>query len=448
MSAPTTARKSPRLFYGWIVVAIAFVTMATAITARTSYSLLLPEIIEEFGWSSGLTSGAFAIGFAASTAFLPLVGVLMDRYGPRLVVPMGAILVASGLAAAPLITSPLTLYLALGLLLVTGSMAMSYIGHSMFLPNWFVRNRGLAIGIAFSGVGVGGVVLLPLMQVVIDDYGWRTACLAMAGLIVVAIVPLNVLFQRKRPQDIGLLPDGDPPEAPHVEGAPPPRRQADPVVDRAWAATEWTPANAVRTARFWLVSAGYFCGLFVWYALQVHQTKFLIEIGFDATVAATALGLVAFFGIFGQIALGAFSDRAGREIGWTFAMLGFAAASALILLLQAYPSQALLYAMVVMQGLFGYGLASMFGAIPAEIFAGRRFAGIFALISLGANFGAAAGAWLVGVLYDVTGGYTVGYGMCVAASLLSIGFIWLAAPRKVRLVAGQAKRLAAASGTA
>lgn len=448
MATPAPARTSPRLFYGWIVVAIAFVTMATAISARTSYSLLLPEIIKEFGWSSGLASGAFAIGFAASTAFLPLIGVLMDRFGPRLVVPMGAVLVASGLAAAPLIASPLVLYLTLGLLLVAGSMALSYVGHSMFLPNWFVRNRGLAIGIAFSGVGVGAIVLLPVMQILIDDHGWRTACLAMAALIVVAIVPLNVLFQRKRPQDIGLEPDGDPPDAPHAEGAPPPRRPPDPVVDRAWAAIAWTPSNAVRTARFWFVFFGYFCALFVWYALQVHQTKFLIEAGFDARLAATALGLVAFFGIFGQIALGAFSDRAGREIGWTLAMLGFAAASALILLVKDHPSTGLLYAMVMMQGLFGYGLASMFGAIPAEIFAGPRFAGILALISLGGNFGAGAGAWLVGVLYDVTGGYTVGYALCVVASFLSIGFIWLAAPRRVRLVAGQAKRLAAASEAA
>ena len=156
----------PRIFYGWIVVAIAFITMGVSISARSSFSLLFPEILGEFGWDRGLTAGAFSIGFVASTAMLPIIGLLMDRYGPRLVIPIGALLVSGGFVLLTRIETPVGLYVTMGLLIVNGSMAMSYIVHSMFLPNWFVRNRGLAVGLAFSGVGVLGIMLLPATRVV------------------------------------------------------------------------------------------------------------------------------------------------------------------------------------------------------------------------------------------------------------------------------------------
>ncbi|MAS44644.1 MAG: MFS transporter [Rhodobacteraceae bacterium] len=441
MSAAAGAR--PRLYYGWVVIAIAFVTMGVAITARTGYSLLFPEMIDEFGWDSGMTAGAFSVGFIASTFFLPIVGWTMARWGPRATIPMGALMVGGGYLAARWITNPVELYLCFGLFAVNGSMAMSYISHSMFIPNWFVRNRGLAVGLAFAGVGVGGVTLLPAMQWLIETEGWRTACLAVGLVTVAAIVPLNLLFQKMRPEEMGLRPDGD---AAPIEGAPP--LHADPIVDRAWAETDWTLRLALRTARFWWIAVGYFCGLFIWYAIQVHQTRFLIEIGFDPAIAALALGGVAFFGIFGQIGIGALSDRIGRELGWALALSGFVAASGLLLALEAAPTMALLWAMVVLQGLLGNGLSAMFGAIPAEIFQGRKFPQIFSTISLIANFGAGAGVWAMGWIHDATGDYRAGFWICLALSMTSMICIWQASPRRVRLVAGRAEARAAAQRAA
>lgn len=435
-SGPTPAR--PRFFYGWVIVAIAFVTMAVAISARTGFSLLFPALIDEFGWSRGVTAAAFSIGFIASTAFVPVIGVMMDRYGPRVVIPFGGALVGVGYLVTPFVSTPIGLYLSLGLLVTSGSMATSYIVHSMFLANWFVRRRGLAIGLAFSGVGVGGIVLLPMMQWFIDGEGWRGACFAMGIIVLAIILPLNALFQRARPEDMGLEPDGDGSAADGSRPAP----AADPVVDREWAARDWTLATALRTARFWWVFGAYFTSLFAWYAIQVHQTRFLLEAGFDPAIAATALGLVGLFGIAGQIGIGALSDRIGREIAWTIALCGYAASSVLLLMLDGAPSVPVMYLMVMGQGLLGYGLAALYGAIPAEIFGGQRFASIFGILSLGGNLGAAAGPWMLGTLYDLTGSYLGGFWICLLASLVSILCIWMAAPRKVRLVAGQAARRA------
>src|SRR5262249_25417085 len=155
-------------FYGWIVVAVAFVTMAVGINARTSFSLLFPAILREFGWERGLTAGAFSIGFLISTLFSPLLGRLMDRRGPRVVILLGVAFVGGGMALATLIQRPWQLYATLGLLVSGGSLCLGYTGHALFLPYWFVKRRGPAMGIAFSGVGAGSIVLLPWVQRLID----------------------------------------------------------------------------------------------------------------------------------------------------------------------------------------------------------------------------------------------------------------------------------------
>lgn len=425
----------PALFYGWIVIAIAFVTMAVSVNARTAFSLLYPPILDEFGWDRGTTAAAFSIGFIASTAFTPLIGMAMDRHGPRLVIPLGAAIVAAGFVAATWISTPIGFYATLGLMVTGGTITMSFIGHSMFLPNWFSRRRGLAVGLAFSGVGVGGIVFLPAVQWFIEAHGWRSTCIAMAVVVAAVLIPLNMAFQRRRPADLGLNPDGDPTPA---NGASP-AKQVDTVVDRAWTETDWTLAKAARTARFWWIFAGYFCALYAWYAIQVHQTKYLVELGFGAKEAAFALGLVALFGVPGQIAVGALSDRIGREIAWTIALCGFVLCYGLLIVLAATPSPILMYAMAAAQGLFGYGLASLYGVIPSDIFAGRRFATIFSVASLGGNIGAGAGPWLTGVLHDVDGDYISAFWLALVLSAVSIACIWLAGPRKVRLVPGVAE---------
>lgn len=435
-------RRKPRIFYGWVVVAVAFITMAIAISARTSFSLLYPEILAEFGWSRAMTAGAYSLGFVASITLLPVVGLLMDRFGPRIVVPLGALLVAGGFIVLRTITDPIGLYVAMGLLIVNGSMAMSYIVHSMFLPRWFERNRGLAVGIAFSGVGVGALVLLPAFQWIIDTRGWREACIAMGLLVAVGIIPLNLLFQRGAPSDIGLLPDGRDPEDPNADPAMnrKARNKGEIIVDRAWAETDWTLARALGTVRLWAICCAMFGALFVWYAIQAHQTKFLIDVGFTPAFAATALGLVAFFGIFGQIGIGALSDRIGREFSWTLALAGFATASLLMIQIAKTPSTSLVYAAMAAQGLFGYGMSALFGAITTEIFSGRKLASILAIVGICGNIGAGAGAWIMGALHDMSGNYIVGFLACWAMSIVSILCMWIASPSSIRRVAGSRTR--------
>ena len=421
-------------FYGWIIVAVTFITMGIGVNARTSFSLFFAPIIDEFGWDRGVTAGAFSFGFLVSAILSPLMGRLMDRTGPRTVMELGVLLMGSGLLLAPLTTQPWHLYGTIGCLVGAGSICLGYSGQSLYLPNWFVRKRGLAVGLAFAGVGIGSIIILPWVQLLIDRTGWRSASWAMGVLVLAVLVPLNLLL-RKRPEDIGLLPDGD--DAPTATTAAPPSN----IVDPAWVAIDWTLGRAMRTARFWWISIGYFCGLYAWYAVQVHQTKYLVEIGFSPASAAWALGFVSLFGIPGQIYLGHLSDRIGREWVWTIAALGFATCFAALIALQYAPTLLLVYVMVVVQGFLGYGFTSVLGAVVAEIFQGKHFGTIFGTITFSALSGGAAGPWVTGILHDIYGDYTLAFVLGIALSALSAIAIWLAAPRHVRAVAGRIHRI-------
>lgn len=426
-------------FYGWVVVAVAFVTMGIGVNTRTAFSLLFPPILAEFRWDRAVTAGAFSIGFLVATAYVPFLGMAMDRCGPRVVIPTGIIITSLGLALAPLTSRPWHLHVTLGALVGGGSIFMTYIGHSLFLPHWFVRRRGLAVGIAFSGVGIGSMLLFPWLGRVIATSGWRTACWTLVALLLAVLLPLNLTLPRRRPEDVGLMPDGDPSSA--ASG----RAVADNVVERNWASVDWTLRRAARTARFWWLFVGFFTALAAWYMVQAHQTKYLLDVGFDRELAAWALGVVGFTGIVGQIALGWLSDRVGREWAWTVAGLGFVICYATLLLLPAHPSAGLLYVMVTSQGLLGYGLASVFGAIPAEIFHGRHYGTIFGTLTLGANAGAAFGPWVAGAIYDRAGSYAPAWLLAIGACVVSIVAIWAAAPRRVRAVAGRITPTAAAA---
>jgi len=406
--------------------------MAVGINARTAFSLLFPEVLNEFQFDRGVAAGIFSFGFFVSAFVAPFVGRLMDRKGPVLVVELGVVMIVFGLGLAAFAREPWQIYVTLGVMVGAGANFLGYGVQSQFIPNWFVRRRGLALGIAFSGVGLGSITLLPWLQIIIARDGWRWACLVFAIIAAVLLFPLNLLL-RKRPQDIGLYPDGD--AAPVAGSAP----RASNIVDPAWASVTWTLSRAVRTAPFWWIALGYFAILYAWYAVQVHQTKYLVEIGVSPMEAAWALGIVSLAGVPGQIIFGHASDRIGREWAWAIGCFGFVACYAALLALQGGTTPVLLYTMVLAQGFLGYSATAVLGPIVAEIYEGPHFGTIFGTLMLAAIVGGAAGPWITGLLHDHTGNYAAAFWIALGLSIVSAIAIFIAAPRKVRAVAGRIK---------
>ena len=433
-------------FYGWVVVAIAFITLGIGVNARTFFSLLFAPILEEFKWDRATIAATFSVGFVAATVLAPLVGSMMDKFGPRFVIPLGATITAAGFILATYAKLPWHFYMTLGLMVVGGSLFINYMGHTAFLPNWFSRRRGLAMGIAFSGVGCGSITLLPWAQHAIETEGWRQTSVTIAIVLLVVLVPLNAIFQRRRPMDLGLEPDGVTSVSKEVDSVDLPTEIEDPtVVDKEWVATEWTVKKAIKTSRYWWLMASYSTALYIWYAVQVHQTRYLIDVGISAETAALGLGLVGFSGVIGQIGVGYFSDRVGREWGWTIALMGYVACYGALIVLEARPSLGLVYFVAAAQGLMGHGIGSLYGIVANEVFAGPRFATIFSVLALGGNIGAAAGPWMTGDVFDRTGSYALAFWLSGILSVVSILCIWIAAPRKIRLAAGVAERRAITS---
>lgn len=424
------ARHLP-FFYGWVVVGCAFVTMAVGVSARTAFSLLLPPVVAEFGWDRAMVAGAFSFGFLVSALLSPFVGRAVDRHGPGLVIGAGVATVGSGLLLASLIQSAWQFYATLGMLVGVGSNLMGFTVQAIYLPHWFRRRRGLAISIAYTGVGAGAILLLPWLQQVILHQGWRAACLAIGLVVLLVLGPLTLLI-RLRPEPLGLQPDG----GGVAEGAAA-RRAA--IVDADWAAQNWTLRRAMRTRRFWWITLAFYGTLFVWYSVQVHQTKYLVEIGFSPEVAAWALGLVSLVAIPGQVGLGALSDRVGREAIYASGCLGFAICYAALIALEAGPSLPLLAVMVLAQGGLGYAIAAVMGPIVVEIFEGPHYGTIFGTITIASILGGASGPWLTGVIHDATGSYAPAFTLAMGMCCVSAVAVWMAAPRKVRVVPGRVR---------
>ena len=433
MSRTTAGWLASRLpfYYGWLVVGVAFVTIAIGANSRTAFSLLFPPILDETGWSRGLTAGIFSFGFLASIPVSAGIGLLIDRLGPGFVMPLGAWTVAVGLLLATYATLPWHLYLTLGGLAVGGSISLAFIGHGTFIPNWFSRHRGLAMGIAASGVGFGALPLFPWMQWILDSFGWREACWLLALFLLAIVLPINLLFPRRHPSELGLEPKG---ERTSVEGHADDSEDAG-ADEPPRSLVEWTLAGALRDARYWYLWFGIFCALFAWYCIQVHQTRFLLDVGFSPGTAAWALTLVSVTGIAGLIGIGYLSDRIGREWGWTAACTGYVVCYALLLVIERVPNPILMYLMVASQGFLGYGIAALFASVAADVFQGPRFGTIFGTLSLGAGLGAAAGPWAGGIVFDIGGSYAPAFALAIALSVASAACVWLAAPRKVRPVA-------------
>lgn len=220
-------------YYGWVIVVIAFLSMGTWLAMRTTFSVFLVALLDEFHWSRASAAGVQSVSFIVYTLSAPLVGALIDRYGPRKVILPGIIVLSAGLFICASLRSLVQFYFFYGVLVAFGVTFVSIIAYSAVLSHWFQRRRGLASGIAVSGMGIGSFALVPLTQYVIVTLGWRSAFKALGVVVFLLLFPLTALFLRHKPSDLGLEVDG-------TAAATGPAHRSMEVVDHEWARTEWT----------------------------------------------------------------------------------------------------------------------------------------------------------------------------------------------------------------
>ena len=300
---------------GWVMVGLAFINLGVVFGIWYSFSVFFLALVQEFHWSRAVASSIFSIFIFCQSLTGPLAGRLMDSAGPRVTIPLGAVVLAGSLVLVSQAESLNWFRLAYGVAASFGVGLMGFSAHSAWLPRWFERQRGLSLGIAMSGIGVGVLLMVPASEFVISNYGWRTAYLLLAAIVLAVVLPLNLLFARRSPEDMGLQPDGGLPSLKSGRSVP----ATIVVMDQAWVDKDWGINQAAQTRKFWLLMAAVAFGSFCYQGVFMHAVAGMVDGGVDKGQAALFLGIMGIVGSMGKIGFGFVSDRLGRELANTLA---------------------------------------------------------------------------------------------------------------------------------
>ncbi len=418
-------------YYGWMIVALAFLSMGVWLSMRTTFSVFLVALLDEFHWSRASAAGVQSVSFIVYVFSAPLVGMLIDRFGPRRVVLPGIVVLSAGLLLSAFVHSLFQFYLAFGVIVAFGVTFVSIIVYSTILSHWFQIRRGFVNGIAVSGMGVGTFALVPLTQYLISAAGWRSAFMILGGAVFLLLFPLTAMFLRHKPSELGLQVDGVGGTG-GIDRASGTKKRRLEIVDPVWAGIDWTLRRVARERRFWATLAYAFLVIIPIYVLLIHAVKLLVDRGMDKMDAAFMIALAGITSSVFKVFWGWLSDRAGREITFTVGAILMALGVFLILLVEAGAPLWLAYLFVFFFGC-GWGVTSpTFMSVAADLFGGRSFGLIYGINEAVTGIGSAVGPWLGGFVFDQTGSYRVALLIAIAAALASCPFVWMAAPRKVR----------------
>jgi len=400
-------------YYGWIVVgassAVVFARMAPAITTLT---VLIFPMSEQLGWSRTLIAGSVSAGALAALVLSPVVGWAIDRFGARPVLVISVIGLGLAMISLAWATVPLTFYIAFAAARVVFHTSAP-IGASTVAARWFIRKRGRAIGMIFLFGAIGGIVFTMVASLMVENHGLKATWIVIGLIVLLFSVAPPLLLMAEKPEDIGLLPDGAPPEDPDTRTVV---RPADRLRLRAAAdADSWTLGEAVRTRTFWLLVFMGFASFFVHTSIGVHMGAYFRDVGLGATAAALAVSLSWAVSAFGSVTWGWVTERIELRYAYSVMFL-FQAGSTLYLIFVGGTLGVFLAA-----GLFGVVSAGS-NVVPSVIYAnyfGRSSLGkIRGLGEVGVLLAQATGPVIAGILFDLRGGYSTIFTAFVVLALV------------------------------
>ena len=410
-------------YYGWIVVGasstVVFARMAPAITTLT---VLIFPMSQQFGWSRTLIAGSVSAGAIASLALSPFVGWAIDRYGARPVLVVSVLVLGLALVSLAWATAPLTFYLAFAAARVVFHTSAP-IGASTVAARWFIKKRGRAIGMIFLFGAIGGIVFTMVASLVVESYGLKATWISIGLIVLVVSVVPSRLLVAERPEDIGLLPDGDKPE----EGMagigrqavvpPGPMRGRAAVIPQVRGADDdsWTLREAVGTRTFWILVSMGFTTFFVHTSIGVHMGAYFRDIGLGATSTALAVSLSWTVSAVFSVTWGWITDRI--DVRYAYSGMFLVQAGSTLYLILANGTLGVFLA----AGFFGIVSAGS-NVVPSVMYAnyfGRSSLGkIRGLGEVGVLLAQATGPVIAGILFEIQGGYSMIFSVFVALALV------------------------------
>ncbi len=391
----------PSPFRRYAMISLSFAHMIVSRGLHGSLSIFYVAILQAFDWSRAATAGAISLLIIVEGIGDPIVGSLTDRLGPYKTLVLGGIILSLGLALSATISSLWELYLWVGVVTALGICFIGMVPHVAMLSRAFSKHRGIALGVAYAGGGLGITLIVPLSQLMISAWGWSMAYLGLAAVtLILVLLPVQLFF---------------------TGGSTSPAH----AVAQTASENDWTVNQALRSPAFWLL---FICRILASLGNQIvvtHQMAHAVDLGYSKLFAASIFGLMGVFSIFGRILFGYLSDRMRGETVFTWVQVVSSVGILALLAMKDSSLPAMLYAYAVFYGLGQGSRALVLSAISANIFLGKSFGAIYGYFTISIGIGGAIGAWLGGFIYDVTQSYFRAFSLSIVIFALSVVIVWL-----------------------
>ena len=389
----TRARFQVAPFYGWYVVGALFFSMFLGVGARNGFGIFVETWEREFHATVGTISIAAAVGWLVNGVSQVVFGRMVDRFGGRIVVTIGLIVMGLGTASIAAVGNVYALIALYGVVVSFASGALSGGPPSVVAARWFRKSRGRALSTLASGGSVGGLVFVPFLTYLLIWTDWRTSWLIAGAMVLFLGAPVVYFVVRDDPRDVGESPDGIR-DRTGVGGAP--GRTPDTPLE----AKNWTAP--FRTAPMWQLSLGYFvCGVTTG-SISVHYVRWAISEDITPTTAALAFGLLSGINAVGVILIGSLSDRVERRLllGCVYLVRGSA-----FLILLILPGQWALWGFALAGGASWLATVPLTTGLAADVYGLRHMGSLVGLINFAHQIGGALAVYLFGLVFDIWGTY-------------------------------------------
>jgi MFS family permease len=404
-----------KFFYGWVITIAVFLNLAIAYGAQYSFGVFFPSLIEEFKWNRQSLAGAFSLYTFIYCTLGWILGRWTDRFGPRIVLIFGSACLGMGIGLISQIRALWQLYVVYGLLASWG-MSAAYITGPPTIVKWFIGKRGLAVGLAQSGVGIGVIIIPPLAGVLIATFGWRQAC-AILGAVVFTVLFTMALFLVGQPEKMGLQPNG--------RQIKPPGESRGNAQDAIYKEATWSAAEAIHTKSFWVLTTLFFSHWLFMFIPLVHLVIFTMDIGLSKESAFMALSVLGGFSTLGRLVMGFVSDYIGRKQA-LIVNLGLQVLSWLWVM-----GTNISWMLLIFAAAFGFsygGVSAVFPAIVGDYFGRLQAASVIGAIFTIGGTAAAFGPLVAGYIYDVTHTYQLAFLLGAISNLMSLILVFASKP--------------------
>jgi MFS family permease len=390
----------------WILLSVCFFLLAFHAGMSYTFGIFLKPLVEEFSWSRSWVSAAYSIHMFTLALSTVLMGGLSDRYGARKVMFGGVLVYVISLLFSSTINSLWQLYLLVGILVGLGRSSVITPLYA-YIQNSFPRNRGLATGLAGAGQGFGMLLFPPLTGFIIAAYGWRNAYIFLGVVLLVFMTPLVMLL---RP------PASGPGKPPAKAGDTPEQRETELLPEAALGLSE-----IVKRRPFWAVLGSHIFDCNCHSVVIVHLVPFAIEAGIPRIQATTLIGALGVGNALGRVAIGVLADRVGAKRALGTALLLQTIPVPFLLLVGTF-STLMAITFVIGLGLGGHG--TMYPVVTRSFYGPKRIGLLYGTFTSGASFGMATGAFMGGLLYDLSGDYTLSFVYSFGVGVISLLLVW------------------------